>query len=726
MWKEWELRLLVLFSLFLQLTLATQASRRKSIFKNWIQVVVWTTYLLADYIATLTLGIMSNRLANLEKKGTIDPKTQIRAFWAPFLLLHLGGPDTISSYALADNELWLRHLVRLCGQVGLACYIYVLALMGSTLWILAAGMNLVGLIKYAERPWSLYLASVGRLQDSMISRPNFGPFYHRKMAQYTLKKEEGYRVGVEELTQIPALEDLSVEDYLAHDEGDSTTLDIAYESFKIFKLLFMGLTVNSIDLHASKSMFTVMNSMRAFKIVEIELGFMYDLLYTKVQLLYCAWGIIRWVISLSVPCAVLVSFSLQDKKDYPKVDIWITFLLIIVAIFLEIFSLLLAISSDWVNHWLIQRPRASTILSNITFRSFSRSQRWSNSVAQISLLDSSIRNRNSIFRYPRLAKLGKHVEKNFYIDYKELDEDIKDQIFQHMKDVVNKMETLIGLNGGLASHKLEASELLKNSNYGGLAILKLEASELLKKSNCDHLKWSLEAMEFDQSIIIWHIATELCHYEDCRSMDPEDVANYTMSMLVSRYMIYLLRFYPSMLGTGIGVLRYEDTLVEAQKFFEDELAMLPKKEGSISWVVIQWAQKLFEKEAHVHTRLCNCFDKHDSRESRDLCEVCYLLLQVRTKLPAWKMRGPESTSVLFDACRLARQLKSVERWKVISKVWVRMMMYAACQCKGYEHSESPSRGGELLSHVWLLTAHLGVTQPVQTSGAPCITKLIIK
>ncbi|KAI5012756.1 hypothetical protein ZWY2020_025022 [Hordeum vulgare] len=37
----------------------------------------------------------------------------IFAFWTPFLLLHLGGPDTITAYSLEDNELWLRHLIGL-------------------------------------------------------------------------------------------------------------------------------------------------------------------------------------------------------------------------------------------------------------------------------------------------------------------------------------------------------------------------------------------------------------------------------------------------------------------------------------------------------------------------------------------------------------------------------------------------------------------------------------
>ncbi|KAK3410712.1 hypothetical protein EUGRSUZ_J02718, partial [Eucalyptus grandis] len=652
LWKEWELRVLVLLSLFLQLTLATQGSRRKSIYKYWIQVVVWTTYLSADSIATLTLGVLSNRLANIkETRGMIDPQSQITAFWAPFLLLHLGGPDTITAYALEDNELWLRQLARLCVQVGLACYIYFMALSRDTLSILAA-----------ERTLCLYLASEGRLRDSMLSLPDFGPIYPRIMEQYTLKKEEGYQVGIDEVTEVLAPEDLSVISGQASNKEKDATLVLlkAYELFKIFKLLFVGLILNSGDLEASKRMFKnpdAMDSVMAFGIVEIELGFMYDLLYTKTLLMNRAWGIIRCVINLPVPFAVLVIFSLQDRKDYPRADICITFLLISVAILLEIYSVLLAISSDWVDHWQLQRPEGSTVSSAVAFLQICRNKRWSNSVAQFSLLGLSIRKRNRIFsKCPRLAKLDEKLEKNFCIDYKVFKTNMKEWILGHMRDTVKYME--------------------EDRYKSGLTSLKLETSEVLKRSNHDHLNWSVKNMEFDQSILVWHIATELCHYNDHgrrQGQRSEDITNFKMSKLVSRYMLYLLVLHPSMLPTGIGMLRYEDTMVDAQKFFEDKLAVLSKKETiNISLVVKKWAQKLFKKEEHVHTGVKRCDKAHKSTESRDLCEVCHLLLQVETQLPSTKIRGGQSRSVLFDACRLASQLNRIEsndfgsKWGLIS------------------------------------------------------------
>ena len=58
---------------------------------------------------------------------------QLTAFWAPFLLSHLGGPDTITAYAMEDNELWLRHLLALGVQTGVALYIFLIAWRISTI-----------------------------------------------------------------------------------------------------------------------------------------------------------------------------------------------------------------------------------------------------------------------------------------------------------------------------------------------------------------------------------------------------------------------------------------------------------------------------------------------------------------------------------------------------------------------------------------------------------------
>ncbi|XP_031247405.1 uncharacterized protein LOC116105121 [Pistacia vera] len=113
-WKEYDVRFTVMLSLVLQVVLIFLGNRRKYDYKVWIKFFVWCAYLAADSVATVALGVLSNNLGDLSSGAAevSDATIQLTAFWAPFLLLHLGGPDAVTAYSLEDNELWLRHLLQ--------------------------------------------------------------------------------------------------------------------------------------------------------------------------------------------------------------------------------------------------------------------------------------------------------------------------------------------------------------------------------------------------------------------------------------------------------------------------------------------------------------------------------------------------------------------------------------------------------------------------------------
>lgn len=71
-------------------------------------------------------------------------------------------------------------------------------------------------------------------------------------------------------------------------------------------------------------------------------------------------------------------------------------------------------------------------------------------------------------------------------------------------------------------------------------------------------------MEFDQSILIWHIATDLCHYSDDYGNSSHEVS---MSKQLLNYVLHLLVLCRSMLPKGIGQIRFRDTCSEAMEFF---------------------------------------------------------------------------------------------------------------------------------------------------------------
>ena len=195
--KEWDLRVMVLLSLALQIILIVLGRRRRFDSRLWIRIVAWSAYLAADSVATFALGILSGNLTDLfdEHAKALGANTELEAFWAPFLLLHLGGPDTTTAYAFEDNELWLRHFLKLIVQTIIAFYVFLMAWTGgSRLSMLSIPMFLVGLIKYGERTWVLWSASYEKLRQSLFSSTRPHPYDDIEFftKEYYLKITHGY------------------------------------------------------------------------------------------------------------------------------------------------------------------------------------------------------------------------------------------------------------------------------------------------------------------------------------------------------------------------------------------------------------------------------------------------------------------------------------------------------------------------------------------------------
>ncbi|KAF0921526.1 hypothetical protein E2562_009267 [Oryza meyeriana var. granulata] len=173
-----------------------------------------------------------------------------------------------------------------------------------------------------------------------------------------------------------------------------------------------------------------------------------------------------------------------------------------------------------------------------------------------------------------------------------------------------------------------------------------------------------------ESVLLWHVATDLCFYYDGGSDGDAKLAEYIgISRAVSNYMLFLLIARLFMLAAGIGQIRFGDTCAEAKIFFEREMA------------------------------------RSDERA------VVAMVLVVNAEVAPRDVKGDRSKSVLFDACRLAKsllELQSGKRWRLIRVVCVEILCYAASKCQSNFHAKQPSNGGELLTVVWFLMAHLGM------------------
>ena len=110
-------------------------------------------------------------------------------------------------------------------------------------------------------------------------------------------------------------------------------------------------------------------------------------------------------------------------------------------------------------------------------------------------------------------------------------------------------------------------------------VCSFRGGEVLKKHNYSELVWSVE-VEFDQSILIWHVATDICYQSDLDQIQryPNTfMLQCELSTLVSQYM-YLLVICPFMLPMGIGMLRFQHACTEITHFFEARKSMEDKSD----------------------------------------------------------------------------------------------------------------------------------------------------
>ncbi|XP_044469673.1 uncharacterized protein LOC123198932 [Mangifera indica] len=452
----------------------------------------------------------------------------------------------------------------------------------------------------------------------------------------------------------------------------------AVSLFQKFRCLYADLILDHNERKESYSLISSKQSAEeAFKLVAVELGFMYDLLYTKTTTIYSMSGMFLRCICLFSHISVCVVFFINiDKSSYSQTDISITYLLLLGAVFLEFYAFIVLLLSDWTKLWLTKRKstsidRCSTgLLSN-------DNRRWSRSMGQYNLISFSLsesrKSKKSFnLRVQKTLGIKELIDKYKYLSWKELDNDLLEMIFKQLQRKSKEIKD--------DHFDMKRCKELLSQRGEYVSSERVYVNDLIRSSTID--------VEFDYSLLLWHVTTDLCYYDDFRNLregqklPPE----CKISKWLSDYMLYLLVVCPTMMPKGIGELRYIDTCVETTRF-------LRKNKGS--------------------------YIKTD--------RAAYLLLQF---YKTWDQYNKDKNylSVLGHGCELAQQLQRLNmvgdenernvKWELISEVWMEMLEYAASHCGWKEHGQGLANGGELLTHVCLLMAHLGLSEQYQIQQQP--------
>ncbi|KAK7820746.1 uncharacterized protein LOC112009408 [Quercus suber] len=613
LWNAWGMITLALVSFTLQIVLTLLGSRRRYIPGIQIRFTVWFAYLLSGSVVKIIMGKLTTiEVIDTEKQNiTIE----LMALLAPLLLVQIGNPDTITAYSIEDNRLGLRQLLSLLFQVGIVVYILIRCWTNSPLSFLYLPTFLAGIIKYGESVWALKSA----LRNSGLTTAD-------------LAQEENA---------------LSLFKKLSEDVPDLELILKAYYRFNclkphlenwLYQPFYESLSWMSIDAYSAEDV---------FRITDSELGFMYDALYTKAPIIYTWIGCILRIISLFSLAFTLFGFTILFKEGFiSHTDAGFTYSMLIGAIILEVYQIIILPFSDWAIIEMIKHydmPFVMPCLRVLAPRSY-KWKRWSNSLAQFNLVDFCLRDEQ--FKFGGILK------------------------FHGMDMKIRKCKSKTRVDFPKELKELMVPEMKEIDIERGLKPITQRGQWALQRYGClDHdFKWSIKR-DFDKSITIWHIATDICYRSDNAQYDTTNT-QIEMCKLLSNYMMYLLAIRPHMLCSTTAKIIFEHTSTKLSTF----LRARPSK-------------------------------------IKDEYEACRILRteELRKESEANRKNETMVTSkwhVLRDAQRLARNLLDREnRWLIISSVWMEMLCYAASNCPVDHHSEQLRRGGGLITHVWLLLAH---------------------
>ncbi|XP_062182186.1 uncharacterized protein LOC133886527 [Phragmites australis] len=656
-WHEWAIRVAASSSLVAHVVLALLAgSRRRNWCPGW-RLVLWVAYQIVDIAGTYALSNLS--IDTTGDKAAVEREQLLVAFWTPFLLLHMGGPDNIGAYSLEDDKLSLRKVFGTVSQVLGALYVVYTNIYLGDSWLLRAAtiiMITVGIPRFFEKALALLGGDFGKIRGSSNKK-------HPSPAVL-------FSIGEQELDNEHAL--LCAQIMFLYC-GRRTMADSSDEKHNLEvsrKILSLGW----------KDM---------CKVVELEASLIYDVLYTKAAKVH-TWGgyLLRLISPLATATAAFL-FWLYPKVSVEPVDVIITYILLVAAFMLDVVWLVTALGSTWAYAFLTARPRVwlhHKVLCGgwwCWFRHIAVSlhpwrllgkdpssyRMWSGAIGRYDLLYECTRAPGCTASLCSwlATKVGQEDTWNecrFWKYLSEIPQDVKELLFERIK------RRLSDTTDGNATA------------YPRKDIRALWGQEAVKrcKKKFGGLKLPSFGREFQEDILLWHIATTIYlwsgNHQLIRGANASTMQRNHVKAIeaVSEYLMFLLAARPHMLPDCALRRLYEVTC----QVLEEE--WVKGKENS------------------------SCCASRKKKFAEILCN----------KEESGDPDSDPNRRLISEATRLAIALQQVDSMKVkdlvelIFDVWVDKLLYAGIQCSRESHAKQLSRGGELITIVWIVAEHAGL------------------
>ncbi|KAJ1256182.1 hypothetical protein BS78_K067900 [Paspalum vaginatum] len=696
--------------------------RRRFGGKAFVLLPLWAFYIVSFPVVSYTIGLVQS------VQASHMPDSQL--LWAVGLLLLLGSVNGMSAFTRHDVEQSTGMLVQHVFQTLLVLWLlFSRSDVKAGRWVLLAYFVLCwiySILRIAQRMKALRMASSAHglvrsakvvadyMEDAVESRTH-DPESMAECKYLVLGDDERkdsippsvppYR------TQLVGGRVVTVDMIWNHEgkllsSGDrwASALRDTCLSFALFKLLkrrFCGLHIAeaAADDRRPKALGFVLDVLladagcyeRAFRLVEVELSFLYDFFYTKYPALFPTTrvlSVIRFFVLLGF-FKILLTFTLEGafmiwaSSGPDETFIYLNNILVIVMILsIDILQHLATGYTNWAivhfvcdyvkppetdvdaagnkrKRWCgkwkwrgcgIRQALIQWVAERRTRKSSSHC--WDNKLGQYSLLDSYGYNHG---KTKALSKLSLGLMKP------------PRPGLQRGRDVALTAEVKMAVLGAL-------------KNAGGLPSvghsLRESPTNLQLHWACD-LHWLTHA----HTVLVWHIATTMCDFKDtatdnCRSDDER--RHRLVATTLSGYCAYLLAFVPDMLP---------DNSYKARQILDAVV-----------------------KEARDHLGVL----VGDTKKKSEM--ICTKMFQ---PTPADVTSKAKDTTILTLGRHLGSQLLLFDnRWEMLAVFWAELVLFLAPSDNADIHAEHLATGGEFITHIWALLTHAGIVDRSVITASP--------
>ncbi|VAI19252.1 unnamed protein product [Triticum turgidum subsp. durum] len=432
---------------------------------------------------------------------------------------------------------------------------------------------------------------------------------------------------------------------------------------------------------------------RAFRIVEMELGFCHDYFFTKHAIIFeleaTFFVLFLARIFLIATCVSFVVHRTLSVKTHSAIievhskraDHIITLLVLATFLLIEILQATFYLASDWCK-------------VSVTCRYVNRSCY-----------------RHNAFIQKLIGYIGRFAIFGYW----------KNKIGQY--SIIPRI-TAADLSGD--SQPVNLLQTVKRAIASSLISCECPPTNGERSLHGNHVLgeffWALQGQCQTETMLIWSIATDYCHmtpptgdgeHMNGASENEQDTkVRRNVSVCLSRYCTYLMNSAPELLPRHFGDTKSAMAEVKGEAYEALRSQNVSSSPGLTS-------QNANSESGGSSLRLQNIsyFQRNEVElptfVSIDASQKIY---QAMNRLQDQE----EDRSIFMRGVKLGKQLEgilsSALRWKLIADFWAEKILYIAPSDNVKGHMELLAKGGEFLTHIWVLLTHAGILKINREEG----------